>query len=356
MDEEMISRIPYMGFLNKEQISRVLNIQNSKDYLLKQRADIVLDKVRIYRVIKKRQYLNQEWNFENHFDSTPFDGYIKFLEYKDYENIEKITYGYIFCDDPNGRILKTDYGNIVTISESLKYFLYFMNLCFLTFNDIEVPNDVKHAALLIAIRTMLQTESLDFELDPRGIIPDKLEKQLIEYTNLQLEFIVGHEFSHHFLNHLENASIVEKSMFERDCEIYEKVYTYNQMQEFEAAIDAIKRPIFSDEMRKNFVNRALFFFAYFEIYNSVKEQIFPSGNRIKSHPEPMDRFNKIKQEFHSLFDKDELENIDNLLKFVDFYKIELQEDVSINIERYEFYGSIYLGSWRGKPLVDRVDY
>ncbi|MDX9815099.1 MAG: hypothetical protein RBS91_10610, partial [Sulfurimonadaceae bacterium] len=274
----------------------------------------------------------------------------------DYENIEKITYGYIFCDDPNGRILKTDYGNIVTISESLKYFLYFMNLCFLTFNDIEVPNDVKHAALLIAIRTMLQTESLDFELDPRGIIPDKLEKQLIEYTNLQLEFIVGHEFSHHFLNHLENASIVEKSMFERDCEIYEKVYTYNQMQEFEADIDAIKRPIFSDEMRKNFVNRALFFFAYFEIYNSVKEQIFPSGNRIKSHPEPMDRFNKIKQEFHSLFDKDELENIDNLLKFVDFYKIELQEDVSINIERYEFYGSIYLGSWRGKPLVDRVDY
>jgi hypothetical protein len=285
MNESTVSYIPYIGFLNKEQISRVMNIQNSKDYLLKQRADIILDKIRIHRVIKKRQYYSKDWDFEAHFDETPFINYLKLLEYDDYENIEKITYGYIFCDDPNGRIIQTDYGNIVTVSESLRYFLYFMNLCFLTFDSIDVPVDVRHSALIIAIRTMLQTESLDFELDPRGIIPKELEKQLIEYTNLQLEFIVGHEFSHHLLNHLDNASIIEKSMFERDYDIYEKVYTYGQLQEFEADLDAIKRPIMSDEMRKNFANRALFFFAYFEIYDNVKEQIFPSHNRVKSHPD-----------------------------------------------------------------------
>jgi len=355
MDENTVSHIPYMFFLNKEQISRIMNIQNSKDYLLKQRADIMLDKVRIYRVIKKRQYYSKDWDFEEHFEKTPFDNYLKLLDFEDFDKINKITYGYIFCDDANGRITKTDYGNIVTISESLKYFLYFMNLCFLTFDGIEIPNDVRHSALIIAIRTMLQSESLDFELDPRGIIPDELEKQLVEYTNLQIEFIVGHEFSHHLLNHLDNASIIEKSMFERECNIYEKIYTYGQQQEFEADIDAIKRPIMSDEMRKNLVNRALFFFAYLDIYDNVKEQIFPS-NKVKSHPDPRDRFNKIKQEFHELFDKDELDNLDNLLNLVDFYKEELQEDVSVNIERYEFYGSLYLGSWRGKPLVDRVDY
>lgn len=356
MNKNTTPAIMYMGFLNHEQISRVMNIQNSKDYLLKQRADIVLDKIRIHRVIKKRQYHSQDWDFETHFDKTPFNEYLKSLDYLDNENIEGIAYGYIFCDDPNGRIIKTDYGNIVTVSESLKYFLYFMNLCILTFDNIEVPDDVRHASLLIAIRTMLQTESLDFELDPRGIIPDELEKQLIEYTNLQLEFIVGHEFSHHLLNHLDNASVIEKSMFERDCDIYEKVYTYEQQQEFEADLDAIKRPIMSDEMRKNFANRALFFFAYIEIYDNVKEQIFPSMNRVKNHPEPRERFQKIKQEFYDLFEEDELENLNSLLSFVDFYKKELQEDVSTNIERYEFYGSVYLGSWRGKPLIDRVDY
>jgi len=50
----------------------------------------------------------------------------------------------------------------------------------------------------------------------------------------------------------------------------------------------------------------------------------------------------------------------NFIKIIDYYKDILLEDVSLNIEGYEFYGSIYLDKpnteWRGKELKDRVDY
>jgi hypothetical protein len=42
------------------------------------------------------------------------------------------------------------------------------------------------------------------------------------------------------------------------------------------------------------------------------------------------------------------------------YKEWLCEDIAVNIEIYEFYGSMYLDEpntkWRGKELIDRVDY
>jgi hypothetical protein len=35
------------------------------------------------------------------------------------------------------------------------------------------------------------------------------------------------------------------------------------------------------------------------------------------------------------------------------FKNSLQDDVATNIE---FYGSVYLGEWRGKILRDRIDF
>ncbi len=57
------------------------------------------------------------------------------------------------------------------------------------------------------------------------------------------------------------------------------------------------------------------------------------------------------------FDLEPWKQFPNLVrKFKDM----LQEDVSLNIEGYEIYGSCYLDlpntPWRGRELVDRVDY
>ena len=62
-------------------------------------------------------------------------------------------------------------------------------------------------------------------------------------------------------------------------------------------------------------------------------------------------------EFPHNFDKSKITILKEKTKIL---KENLLEDMSINIELYEFYGSVYLDQpntkWRGKELIDRVDY
>jgi len=88
-----------------------------------------------------------------------------------------ITGGLVFSNDPNGACERTDYGDIITVSSALEYFLFFMNMAYLDFG-VEVPSHVRVAAQRIAIRTMLKTEALDFDMDARGIIPPELKLQI----------------------------------------------------------------------------------------------------------------------------------------------------------------------------------
>lgn len=69
---------------------------------------------------------------------------------------------------------------------------------------------------------------------------------------------------------------------------------------------------------------------------------------IKTHPSPVDRIYKLLDVY-----KEELfiekENIEKLIQY-------LQNHIECNFDTYEMYGSIYLGSWRGKVKKDRMDY
>lgn len=129
------------------------------------------------------------------------------------KKLKRITKGFVFSNEPNGNIIQTDFGKIIIISESLQYFLYYMNLFFLECFHQEVPDWVRIAALRIAIRIMLKKEAMDFELDPRGIIPKEIDKQLKMYTRGEIEFIIGHEYAHYYLKHLDDNNIIEKSLF-----------------------------------------------------------------------------------------------------------------------------------------------
>jgi hypothetical protein len=347
----------YMTLCNPDEVKRILNVKSGEDYLLKLRANATVEHMRIHRVFRARMMSNNgEWCFNEYFDKAPFTNYTSNLKFADLQESFQIPAGFVFCNRPNGTIIKTEFGNVITISESLKYFLYYMNLTFLSFSDINIPDNVKSASLKIAIRTMLQTEALDFDIDPRGIIPKSVHIELEYHTSKQLEFIIGHEFSHHFLGHLDEKNLIDDSLFSiQSDDFLQKTYSYAQQDEFDADIDAIKRPDFTSEEREDILNRALFFFAYIDIFNDVNEQIFPSGHLPKKHPEPIDRFHNLINEFKDSVNID-MENLEHLLLLKDVYKESLQENVSINIESYEEYGSIYLAEWRGKVLVDRVDF
>lgn len=349
----------YFTLCNEEERERIFNVSNAEDYLLKLRANATVEHIRIFRVIlAERRIAGEPWALSDYFDDRIFKNYICNLNDHDIEVADKLMAGIVFCDSPNGRIIKTDYGNVIAISASLRYFLYFMNLAILDFGDENpVPNSVRSYALRIAIRTMLQTEALDFDIDPRGEIPIAIDNECKWHTDKQLEFIVGHEYSHHFLGHLDNGNIIESPLMGilEPNDFKHKIFSYSQQDELAADIDAIERPDFSEDQREDILNRALFFFIYLDIYHSVKEQIYPSIGRYKTHPEPIDRFYNLYNHFKDRIALNE-KNLETLMETRTMFKDSLQDDVATNIEFYEFYGSVYLGEWRGKILRDRIDF
>ena len=174
----------YFSLCTSDEVERIKNVSNSADYLLKIRANATIEHIRIHRVLlAAMRRSGNNWSLSSYFDDSPFEDYIDDVSEQYKEHLEGISGGFVFCNDPNGRILKTDYGCVITISESLKYFLYYMNLAFLTFDDCDVPDDVRIAALRIAIRTMMQKESMDFEIDPRGIIPSQIDMVIRYHVN-----------------------------------------------------------------------------------------------------------------------------------------------------------------------------
>lgn len=358
MDQETIAKGFYMSLCSHEEIERIFNVSTASDYLLKIRAEATVEHIRIYRVFRRRMAdAGESWCFNDYFDFTPFENYIEHLADKDYTEAKNVTAGFVFCNKPNGQIEKTEFGNIITISESLRYFLYFMNLAILDHGDIEVPQDVRCAAMKIAIRTMLQSEALDFDLDPRGEVPKEVHDSVQYHTDRQLEFVIGHEFAHHFLGHLNDSNLV-KGEYLSAQELGEKNHKFfspAQQEEFDADICAIERPVYTPDMRADIINRALFFFVYLHIYQGVKEQLMPSVGRAKTHPDPLDRFHHMYNHFKDYVKLDE-DNLKSLLKLSDIYKDSLVEDVALNFDSYEFYGSIYLAQWRGKVLIDRMDF
>ncbi|MCM3904682.1 MAG: hypothetical protein ND866_23540, partial [Pyrinomonadaceae bacterium] len=95
------------------------------------------------------------------------------------------------------------------------------------------------AAQRIAIRTMLKTEALDFDMDPRGIIPDRITQQNNFVVAKQIQFIIGHEYAHHIHGHLDRNAIVDQPLFlrlhnEAPEQKWERFYNHNEKQELEA--------------------------------------------------------------------------------------------------------------------------
>jgi hypothetical protein len=270
----------------------------------------------------------------------------------------------VFSNDPNGEIFKTVHGPIVTISESLRFFLKFMHLALLEFSS-DVPAYVRMNALRIAIRVMLKTEALDFLMDPRGIIPEDVGIAIHSPIDSQMEFIAGHEFAHHYLNHLADGNVHSKPIYfaisKKDTE-YKPIEVYNrsQQQEFEADHHAIFTPLYGQSKRKTMLESALLWFGCLDLYETACEVLCPSNPwDYSTHPTALQRFESLLSAAPSSLGiaREEWEQFRSATKV---WRQLLVEDLAIGTESYEMYGSVYLDKpntkWRGQELIDRVDY
>ena len=266
----------------------------------------------------------------------------------------------MFENDFNGyATFNNDIGIIIYLIESLRYFNNFINLAILEHIE-DVPENIRLNALRIAVRIALQNESMDFLLDPRGIVPQTIFQRIKDTTNKELLYVTGHEFAHFLCGHLDNNNLENRLLFSLDSQkYYDRVYNVSQQQEFEADLFSIKNAKYNKYDLQYMLRAALIWFSALELVEYVQDIISPSISWTNSsHPKAKERYNNILNSFKiSKAIKAELSII---RKRIDFYKKFLQEDISVNYDSYEIYGSAYLDEpnteWRGRELIDRVDY
>lgn len=308
--------------------------------------------------------MKKNWSLEAAFNDAHYKAVLRKLPPAARDLCQKVSYGDIFSNDPNGMIFPTEHGPITAISESLQFFLEFAHLALLDCAT-DIPLHVRLNSLRIAIRVMLQTEALDFLMDPRGIVPEKVTAAIRAPIPLQMQFIAGHEFSHFVLGHLSDVNLIEQPVFYAISDgnkAYKpiKVYNSSQKNELEADLQAILLPTYSSKERGELLHAALLWFGCLELYQSVCNVMSPKSPwSYQSHPTARERYENLltnvptPKGFLSKHWRKFPELLDQLTKL-------LQEDVSLNFEAYENYGSAYLDKpntkWRGRELVDRVDY
>lgn len=354
-------RIWFISFCNDNEIDRIISPQNAFDYLLQQRANIVADNTRYLRVYMRKANLYKDWSFEKSFIDTHYLKVLECLSKDDKEFCKDIAYGDIFSSDANGYAERhSQWGRIIYLNESLRFFMKFCNLALFDFDEV-VPNNVRLNALRIAIRVMMKQESMDFFMDPRGVVPEKIGIKIHEPIPYELQYIAGHEFAHHICQHLNDDNVSNRNMLSiGENEYYKPVYTVSQTHEFEADISSLTRPKYSIKEYCNVLEGALIWLLSLELSETAMEIVNPMSHlSIKTHPSAKERFENLLSNV-SIPSDFNMKKIEKLKENTIRLKNWIEQDFAYNYDIYDFYGSIYLDApntkWRGKELIDRVDY
>jgi len=266
-----------------------------------------------------------------------------------------VPHGTIHADEANGMCFSTPFGNIIFLSYALRHFLYYMNVFFFGRQYGIKEGDILYS-LLLAVRIMMGKESLDFELDPRGRLPKSIRRKIDELTDWQMLFVIGHEYAHHYLGHLESSGALKSN--ERIFDISDKInqFTYSQKCEFDADLNSITQYNGPVGELDTLLNGGFWFFLFIELYERVEDYLFPKGSHPRTHPKPLERIRMLRANTDQSYgmSKNQLEKIieDNDY-FAQWF---LREFLPFNVETIEMSGSIYLPSYRKKVLIDRLDF
>lgn len=351
----------YTTFCNSSEVDRIMKPQNGDDLILQRRADIIADHVRFTRLYCKKAH-QPNWSLEQSFSKEHYKNFLKYLKDEDKERCNDVSFGDIFSDNLNAYAENNEYfGTIIYLNESLRYFLYYMILSTFPF-EYPVPESVRIRALIIAIRIYLGKEAMDFEMDPRGKVPKELDSAINYFVEDIMQYIVGHEFSHYLCNHLNNSS--NRTFFSSlgDKKFQTEIFNIDQKQELEADLKSLTIPVYPSEVYERQYVSSICWFAFLEIAEFASENINPSNRSYQTHPTANDRIVNIRDNAPQpeKFSESSEALIELLITHIDPLKDFLQYNISTNIEMYEVYGSMYLAEpnteWRGRELIDRVDY
>ncbi|WP_313378412.1 hypothetical protein [Achromobacter insolitus] len=346
-----------------EEIRRIEMPSSAADHLLVLRADAIADSPRLKRVfLERRTRQPKGWSLSSHFETAAFERYLNALPEEMRAACEGVPAGMAFLREPNGACIRSPHGDFIVVSEALKIYLYYMNVFLLARDDI--PMDDCMAALMISLRVMFLTEALDFDLDPRGQLPEEVHGRMATLVEDQLQFVVGHEYAHLLLGHL-NANSVQQAplgVFPTPAHSSARYYTPRQHQEFEADVGALLHAKLDEEELAGRLNASTWFFLGLELLYAVSDYINPSMGAPKTHPEPIDRLLALRKEVLGTrnIDADRIYSDDAIsdgIRWVHSVKEQVLKDfIPYRVDALETYGSIYLPSFRKAELYDRLNY
>ncbi|RFZ81026.1 hypothetical protein DYU05_20615 [Mucilaginibacter terrenus] len=342
----------YYPICSKEEIYRLSDPKSSEDMLLLLRAEEVAENPTLQRIcFRAMEEKGERWNFTKYFDSPLFSKYKSYLNHDTKQKCWNIPAGFFLMAEANGSCWPTEFGNFITVSYHLKQFFYYMNL-WEHGERLNVPEIDCQRALLLAIRTIMQFESPDFELDPRGLLPKRIHRMINNMTNFQLTFIIGHEFAHHYLGHLEGKCITREEMLHAVSVPGERrFYSTIQEQEFDADYYAIASTTLDGQMKELLLAEACAALFYFDIYECIHAFESPFPN---SHPPALERIQVLREKFP------ELRMFNNSLDFKINRNRKLKESLNDQLSwlyaDLERDGSVYLPSYKRKIMNDRLDF
>lgn len=301
-----------------EEIMRIQNPLKVDDDLLALRANTISENPRLKRVFLLRRSLRKDnWSLTSSFRDTPFQQYLAALPQEKQARCRRVPAGFAFLTEPNGACMRSDRGDFIVISEALEHYLYYMN-AFL-FQPEEFSTGDLLASLMIAVRTMFLKESLDFDLDPRGSLPTALDQRLRAVVEDQMQFVIGHEYGHLLLNHLNRhaARAVPRGVIPSYMLKRLEYYTPLQNQELAADAAALLDPAIDDTVLADRLMGAVWFFLGLELLYSIERFLKNSTYVSETHPPPIERMWALNKTVltarpsvaANVYSKDELESL-----------------------------------------------
>ena len=358
----------YLPIASTREVERMLNRGSMEDFILKLRADSIVDNMRILRTFhaRAREVPKDTWTLASQFDDSVFRQFKKILASPYRERADAISYCTIFTDKPNAYCASTRFGPLILFSEALRVFFYYMNLAFFPFldeKDSDVPLEVRRNALVIGLRAMLLKEAFDFEIDPRGMIPAYIDMRLQAFTQSQLLVVVGHEFGHFFLGHLDDKHLESGQLHvlgdsSDGSELANlQIYTKEQGMEFAAdaeALEILRQP--GDEVNSAFYLSGILAMCHLDLFEAATSMRSASAPSSSTHPSAAERRRRLTAVAKRTLHAEDREIPDEMEFLTNQFKALLPRLGEATPDLFESYGSVYLDVWRGPAKVDREDY
>lgn len=352
----------YRAYCSENDIKKIKTTTSSFDELLKLQADTIIDSARLVRVFRKRMEHIKLWSLEYYYkkrDQNLYE-YINFLSKNKNNKLKKTPIGRIYSNEVNAMCIKSKHGNIIVISELLEYYLYFMNIFYFG-KQFNLSDEDILTSFLIAQRILYGYESLDFDLDPRCILPEHIEKYVKKTVDNQIKFVLGHEIAHHLLGHLNDSRIISKrlSAFSKDYKGNESISYYNYQHKFEYEADYYSIKNFKQDSslsKSDYVDSGFLLLMFFHANHLLKEYISPCNKMPSTHPKPIDRINNIRKRINNKFGMSSDKLKDRILFLEKYTESVIKHQLIQNMDKFEIYGSYYLPSYKETILKDRIDF